>query len=518
MAQPTPPQPRSSGVLLHPTALPGSPVCGSFGEPSRRWINLLADHNIGVWQLLPLAPPDSTGSPYSSPSCFALNPWFLDAGDLQRDGFIGPETSNTLPGADAPVSGVEQLDFELANRRSSALADALLDAWHQQDQSRHDSFDSWCKNQKWLDDHARFSVLHAQHQGPWWSWPSDLAHHNTNALKSWSEEHANDLLRIKLQQWHLDRQWQAIRDLARQRGVLLFGDLPFYVSADSSDVWSHRNLFTIKENGELTTQSGVPPDYFSETGQLWGSPVYRWGRHRLTRFRWWRERIARQRQLADLLRLDHFRALAAYWAVPGQDKTAQNGQWQASPGHSLLSKLRHDGGGFLPLIAEDLGVITPDVEALRDGFQLPGMKVLQFAFDGLADNPYLPENIEGRRWVVYTGTHDNPTTLGWWNRLDHDSRNRIATRVHGEMEAPAWHLFDMAFATPAELVVAPLQDLLHLDDAARFNTPGTSEGNWSWRQPSFDGDLEGALKGYGERGSIWGRSRDGASALLSSTR
>ena len=518
MAQPTPPQPRSSGVLLHPTALPGSPVCGSFGEPSRRWINLLADHNIGVWQLLPLAPPDSTGSPYSSPSCFALNPWFLDAGDLQRDGFIRQETSHTLPGADAPVSGVEQLDFELADRRSSSLADALLDAWHQQDQSRHDSFDRWCKTQEWLDDHARFSVLHTQHQGPWWSWPSDLAHHNTNALKSWSEEHANDLLRIKLQQWHLDRQWQAIRDLARQRGVLLFGDLPFYVSADSSDVWSHRNLFTIKENGELTTQSGVPPDYFSETGQLWGSPVYRWGRHRLTRFRWWRKRIARQRQLADLLRLDHFRALAAYWAVPGGDKTAQNGQWQSSPGHSLLSKLRHDGGGFLPLIAEDLGVITPDVEALRDGFQLPGMKVLQFAFDGLADNPYLPENIEGRRWVVYTGTHDNPTTLGWWNRLDHDSRNRISARVHGEMEAPAWHLFDMAFATPAELVVAPLQDLLHLDDAARFNTPGTSEGNWSWRQPSFDGDLEGALKGYGERGSIWGRSRDGASALLSSTR
>ena len=518
MAQPTPPQPRSSGVLLHPTALPGSPVCGSFGEPSRRWINLLADHNIGVWQLLPLAPPDSTGSPYSSPSCFALNPWFLDAGDLQRDGFIRQETSHTLPGADAPVSGVEHLDFELADRRSSSLADALLDAWHQQDQSRHDSFNRWCKTQEWLEDHARFSVLHAQHQGPWWSWPSDLAHHNTNALKSWSEEHANDLLRIKLQQWHLDRQWQAIRDLARQRGVLLFGDLPFYVSADSSDVWSHRNLFTIKENGELTTQSGVPPDYFSETGQLWGSPVYRWGRHRLTRFRWWRKRIARQRQLADLLRLDHFRALAAYWAVPGGDKTAQNGHWQSSPGHSLLSKLRHDGGGFLPLIAEDLGVITPDVEALRDGFQLPGMKVLQFAFDGLADNPYLPENIEGRRWVVYTGTHDNPTTLGWWNRLDHDSRKRISARVHGEMEAPAWHLFDMAFATPAELVVAPLQDLLHLDDAARFNTPGTSEGNWSWRQPSFDGDLEGALKGYGERGSIWGRSRDGASALLSSTR
>jgi len=184
----------------------------------------------------------------------------------------------------------------------------------------------------------------------------------------------------------------------------------------------------------------------------------------------------------------------------------------------LLSKLRHDGGGFLPLIAEDLGVITPDVEALRDSFQLPGMKVLQFAFNGLADNPYLPENIEGRRWVVYTGTHDNPTTLGWWKALDQDSRNRIYERVRGDVEAPAWLLLEMAFATPAELVVAPLQDLLHLDDAARFNTPGTSNGNWSWRQSSFDGDLEGALKGYGERGSVWGRSRNGASELLRSTR
>jgi 4-alpha-glucanotransferase len=246
--------------------------------------------------------------------------------------------------------------------------------------------------------------------------------------------------------------------------------------------------------------------------------VYRWNRHRLSRFRWWRRRIARQRQLADLLRLDHFRALAAYWAVPGQDTTAQNGCWQPSPGRALLGRLQADGGGALPLIAEDLGVITPDVEALRDGFQLPGMKVLQFAFDGETHNPYLPENIEGNRWVVYTGTHDNPTTLGWWQRLDEDSRNRVARRVNGELQAPAWHLFDMAFSTTAALVMAPLQDLLHLDDRARFNTPGTCEGNWSWRLASFDASLDGALRGYGERGSVWGRSLAGASGLLESTR
>ena len=286
------------------------------------------------------------------------------------------------------------------------------------------------------------------------------------------------------------------------------------MSSDSADVWSNRSLFTVKENGQLTTQSGVPPDYFSETGQLWGSPVYRWGQHRITRFQWWRRRIARQREFVDLLRLDHFRALAAFWAVPGADSTAENGQWQPSPGHALLRKLRRDAGGALPLIAEDLGVITPDVEELRDAFRLPGMKVLQFAFDGERDNPYLPENTNGHRWVVYTGTHDNPTTLGWWNALDAESRNRIATRVNGEITAPAWHLLDMAFATTAGLVIAPLQDLMHLDDRARFNTPGTSEGNWSWRLQSFDAALGNALSGYGSRGAVWGRSLAGAGNLL----
>ena len=258
----TTPPTRSSGILLHPTALPGSPVCGTFGEPSRRWVDLLADNNIGLWQLLPLAPPDQTGSPYSSPSCFALNPWLLDAQDLREEGYISPEHHAALPGAEAPSHDVDRLDFALATQRSEALAVALLQAWPQQSSSRHAAFQSWCSNQNWLEDHARYSVLHGQFEGPWWTWPQDLAAHRQAALISWSQQNGDALLRIKLEQWHLDRQWQAIRELAKERGVLLFGDLPFYVSADSADVWSHRTLFTIKENGELTTQSGVPPDYF----------------------------------------------------------------------------------------------------------------------------------------------------------------------------------------------------------------------------------------------------------------
>ena len=505
---------RSTGVLLHPSALPGSPVCGSFGEPSRRWIHLLTNNNIGVWQILPLAPPDGTGSPYNSPSCFALNPWFLDADDLRRDGFITDEDFQKLPGSEEPTQGVGDLNVEMAQRRSDGIADALFNGWTKQSKERHQQFDNWCRQQSWLEDHARFTVLHDHYQKAWWNWPEKLARHNSKELRNWSARHKDKLLRNKLQQWQLNQQWEAIRELAKSKGILIFGDLPFYVSTDSVDVWSHRNLFTVKEDGNLTTQSGVPPDYFSETGQLWGSPVYRWGQHRLTRFQWWRRRFARQRKLADLLRLDHFRALAAYWAVPGKDKTAENGQWQSSPGRSLLNKLKQDGKGVLPLVAEDLGVITPDVEALRDDYQLAGMKVMQFAFDGMNENPYLPENIIGQNWVVYTGTHDNSTTLGWWNTLDEKSRNRIAARINGEVNAPAWHVLDMAFATTAKLVVAPLQDLLHLDNEARFNTPGTSEGNWRWRQKSFDNRLEGALKGYGERGSIWGRTKQGATALI----
>ena len=244
---------RSTGVLLHPTALPGSPVCGSFGEPCRRWLQLLADHGIGVWQMLPLAPPDPTGSPYSSPSCNALNPWFLDGQDLANEGFIGEEALRAAPGADAPLEGAERVEFNLAQQRASALGDALLDAWPEQDPVRHAAFNSWAQQQRsWLQDHARFQVLHDQHNTAWWEWPLPLARHDNKALRSWAEQHDDALLREQLIQWQLDRQWQAIRRQATNLGIQLFGDLPFYVSSDSADVWSKRSLFTVKENGQLS--------------------------------------------------------------------------------------------------------------------------------------------------------------------------------------------------------------------------------------------------------------------------
>ena len=495
------------GVLLHPTALPASPVTGSFGEPCRRWVDLLGEHNIGIWQILPLTPPDSTGSPYSSPSSFAINPWFLDANDLLNDGVLSDKAVAELPGDELNHHGGLPVDIRLADQRAASLADALLKAWPKQNAETKQRFNNWCNSQHWLHDYACFSVLHEIYQNAWWDWPEPLAQHNQRELKVWSNTNKAALMRIKLQQWYLNQQWQAIRVQASQLGISILGDLPFYVSSDSADVWANRQLFSINERGELSEQSGVPPDYFSEDGQLWGTPVYRWKQHQMTRFRWWKRRFKRQLELADQVRLDHFRALAAYWSVPGQDTTAKQGSWVRSPGYQLLRSLQQDNNGMLPLIAEDLGVVTTDVEELRDRFHLHGMKVLQFAFDGNRQNPYLPENIIGKRWVVYTGTHDNPTTLGWWQNSDQDTQKRVARRINGDITAPAWHLLDMALATSADHVVAPLQDLMHLDDASRFNTPGTTVGNWIWRLQSFDSNLEGAIKGYGERGAIWGRGR-----------
>ena len=495
---------RRVGVLLHPTALPGSPVSGGFGHAARAWIRALASNGIGLWQVLPLSPPDGTGSPYSSPSSFAINPWLLDAQDLSDQGFLQSGDLESLPGAQNAGAVV---DFPLAGRRASVLAERLSACWHQQPHSRRAAFDRWRRDQSsWLLDHATFMVLREQNNGrPWWEWPEHLAVHDQEALRNWRLQNQGRLLEQELLQWHLNRQWMRLRKLAGDLDVDILGDLPFYVARDSADVWSHRELFSIAADGRLREQSGVPPDYFSATGQLWGTPVYSWSRHRRTGFRWWRDRLRRQWDLADRLRLDHFRALASYWSVPGGDTTAMNGVWRRSPGRELLSRLRRDAGGRLPLVAEDLGVITPDVERLRDRFHLPGMKVLQFAFDGNPRNPYLPSNIRGTGWVVYPGTHDNPTSLGWWQRLDDGSRARFASCLDCAVEAPGWQLLELGLATTALMVIAPLQDLLHLDDAARFNTPGTVGGNWDWRLQVFDQSVEGALQGYGLRAEVWSR-------------
>jgi 4-alpha-glucanotransferase len=487
---------RRAGVLLHPTALPGPTACGTFGAQAYQWLDRLSEYGIKAWQLLPLAPTDGLGSPYSSPSGFALNPWFLDGDLLCADGLIQRAELEPLPRA----ADHHQLDLVVAEQRAFALAALLLQHYPDWDRAVQQRFGHWRQQQRtWLDDHCRFMVLRRRHQGqPWWQWPAPLARRERSALHALDQQEQRALLQEALLQWQLHQQWQRLLDHARQLQVQVIGDLPFYVAHDSADVWSHRHLFSAGSDGRLSEQSGVPPDYFSATGQLWGTPVYRWPLHRLTRFRWWLRRLERQLSLFDLLRLDHFRALEAAWCVPGSDRTAEHGRWRPSPGRSLLRKLRRRcGAAGLPLIAEDLGVITPGVEALRDRNRLPGMKILQFAFDGNPNNPYLPANYRGTNWCVYTGTHDNATCIGWWYSLGDDQRRQVEALV-GPVQAPGWQLLELALASPADWAVVPLQDLLELGDEARFNTPGTSAGNWSWRLSGSLDQLRGPLQGLGE--------------------
>jgi 4-alpha-glucanotransferase len=436
------------------------------------------------------------GSPYSSPSSFAFNPWFLDENDLFREGFLANNLRNFYSETEKLDNRV---DSQSANSKVKFLSSALVDCWEKQNSTIKKEFDSWCEKQFWLEAHSIFMELKVQNNNlPWWEWPEKFAVYDKQKLTSWKKKNEKALLAHNLIQWHLDRQWKLIRELAKNLGIYLFGDVPFYVSKDSADVWSNPSLFSILSNSDTYLQSGVPPDYFSETGQLWGNPVYRWKRHKANKFRWWRKRISRHLEQVDFLRLDHFRALEAFWAIPGKDQTAENGFWLPSPGKELLGLIKKDCGGSLPLVAEDLGLITSKVEKLRDDYKLAGMKILQFAFDGNLDNPYLPENIKDKNWIVYTGTHDNSTSLGWWRDMDQDRKEQIKEKILDFEDFSSWELIRIGMETKAKLFVAPMQDLLNLDNSARLNKPGTIENNWSWRLSGNNLNIKEALRKYGD--------------------
>ncbi len=496
---------KSLGILMHPSCIPGGRVCGTFGQGAKEWIKKLHDNGIEYWQFLPLTPTDSTGSPYSSPSSFALNPWFLDIDNLIEENFIFISSPKELGPTNQNNS---HFDFDTADNLTKKLGHLLLQSWSSQAEDRKLAFNKWISKNSWIEDYATFIVIREEfNKLPWWKWPKDFKIKNNKFLKSWIKAKSDKILIEKLIQWHLDEQWRAIKKFAKIYNVKLIGDLPFYVSRDSAEVWSNKSLFSILKNGDLIFQSGVPPDYFSSKGQLWGTPTYFWSKHKRTNFAWWRKRFKRQFELVDLLRLDHFRGLAGYWRVNGNSKTAICGKWINSPGKTLLNKLKIDlGTDYLPIIAEDLGVITPDVEKLRRNFELPGMKILQFAFDGNEDNPYLPKNIEGENWVVYTGTHDNSTSVSWWESLENNSKKRI----HDEYkfsENPSWSLIKIGMETNANLFIAPIQDILSLNDSSRLNIPGTTKNNWKWKINRPLEEIEQDIRRYSELGNNFGRTR-----------
>ncbi|HXS19982.1 MAG TPA: 4-alpha-glucanotransferase [Steroidobacteraceae bacterium] len=420
---------RRAGALLHLGSLEAP-----LGRGGRALIDWLAEAGFSVWQILPAGPTGADGSPYWVRSDFAGNPAFLDTTEL-------PDT------------------------RPSEYA-AFLD-----------------KSQHWLDDYALFEVLSAAHTGAaWWTWPAELRDREPAAMARVTRDLAGELRRIKREQFAYFTQWRRLREHARSRGVRILGDLPFYVGPNSAETWAHRGQFQLDAQGRPAAVAGVPPDYFSQTGQLWGNPLYNWPAMRCDNFAYWRARVLEQLDRVDLLRIDHFRALAAHWAVPAGAPDARSGAWHLTPGEDLL-RLLMDELGDLPILAEDLGVITDDVVALRKGFGLPGMRVLQFAFSGEGNNPHLPHMHEHDS-VVYTGTHDNDTTLGWYLSLDEGTRRRIDTMLRIAPGSMPEALIREALGSVGQLAVIPAQDLLALGSDARLNTPGTVAGNWRWRLPA----------------------------------
>ena len=470
---------RASGLLLHVTSLPSPYGVGDLGPSAFSWIDDLHQAGQAWWQALPVGPTGFGNSPYQSLSSFAGNALLISPECLISEGLLQEsDCESHFPSDVVDYSRVTPFKNQLlekawTNFRTGEREDLRVD------------FEEFCADQaSWLEDYALFRALKLKYQGAYYlEWPTDLVQRRTKALADARRELANQIDQVRFAQFLLLRQADRLKDYAHSKGVALIGDLPFFVSPDSSDVWANPEYFLLDEHRHPLFVAGVPPDYFSAEGQLWGNPVYNWDALRATGYRWCIDRLRALLGHVDVIRLDHFRGFAAAWHVPAGAPTAQSGQWSPGPGASFFQVLQNELGS-LPFIAEDLGVITPDVQTLRDQFQIPGTKILQFAFDGHLDNPYLPGNFI-HNTVVYTGTHDNATTREWYEELPGDQRQNLwsyldrAAEENIEAAAPA--LISLAWASPAALAIVPLQDVLNLGSEARMNVPGHADGNWRWR-------------------------------------
>jgi 4-alpha-glucanotransferase len=471
---------RASGLLLHVTSLPSSYGIGDLGSSAFSWIDRLHDAGQRWWQALPLGPTGYGNSPYQSMSSFAGNELLISPGSLISDGLL--QASDAQPQFSADV-----VDYDSVIPFKQWLLETAwgnFKAGEPRDKDLRPAFDEFCARQAhWLEDYALFRALKEKYRGAYYlEWPAELVRRSPSALADARRELASQIDQVCFAQFLVFRQADQLKEHAHARGVGLIGDLPFFVSPDSSDVWANPEIFLLDEQHRPRFVAGVPPDYFSAQGQLWGNPVYNWDALRATGYRWCIDRLRALLDHVDVIRLDHFRGFAAAWHVPAGAPTAQSGEWVAGPGASFFQAVQAELG-HLPFIAEDLGFITPDVLVLRDQFRLPGMRVLQFAFDGHADNPYLPRNFV-HNTVAYTGTHDNATTREWYEELPDYQRQNLWSyleRAPGTSADAAPELMRLAWSSPAALVIAPLQDLLNLGREARMNVPGRIDGNWCWR-------------------------------------
>lgn len=474
---------RVAGLLLHPTSLAGRYGIGDLGPGADEFLDWMVDAGQRLWQVLPLGPTAYGNSPYGCLSAFAGNPLLISPEGLLDDGLLAAEDL-----VDAPAGSVHEVDFGAVIPWKRRL---LRSAWKRFQADRPlevagalSAFVEDPAQAYWLEDWAMFAALKGRFGGrEWGSWDRPLRLRDPKALARARRELSDEVELQRFVQFLFFRQWGRVRAEANRRGIEVMGDIPIYVARDSADVWAHRRLFTLDEEGKAETVAGVPPDYFSETGQLWGNPLYRWDRLAEEHFAWWIERVKVNWRLADLVRIDHFRGFASYWEVPAHHETAVDGRWVEAPGERLFTAIRAVLGD-VPFVAEDLGVITDDVRELlaRTGF--PGMKVLQFAF-AEDDHEYQPHR-HVPNGVVYTGTHDNDTTLGWWESADAPTRERALEYLGTDGSDVAWDLIRAAYTSVAERVVVPLPDVFGMGNEARMNTPGKDRGNWTWRARRVD--------------------------------
>jgi len=471
---------RASGVLCHPTSLPGPYGIGSLGREAVAFVAFLVQAGQTYWQVLPLGPTGYGDSPYQSFSAFAGNPLLIDLDQLVELDLLTPDDL-----AEAPSFGVDSVDYgaviafkgDVLRRASGRLAAGEVD------DDLKAELDAYAAQQTaWLDDYALFMALKRRFDwAPWTDWERGAAMREPEALADWRQRLHDEVTHQRVVQWLFDRQWSALRAEAHEAGVQIMGDMPIFVGHDSADVWAHRELYYLDEHGDPIVVAGVPPDRFSETGQRWGNPLYRWDRMAERGYDWWVSRVSRALEQVDLLRLDHFRGFAGYWEIPADEPTAVNGRWVKGPGRDVFDVLA-ERLGSLPIVAEDLGLISEDVHSLRDALELPGMRVLQFAFGSDASNEHLPHNCPVN-CVIYTGTHDNDTSRGWYAGADEKTRHRFRMYSGSDGSSPSWTMIRLAMTSVADVAILPLQDALCLGNEARLNFPGRASGNWTWRCP-----------------------------------
>ena len=455
---------------MHPTSFPGPYGSGDFGHEAYRFIEFLAAHGFKVWQMLPLGPTHDDGSPYQCLSSHAGNPLLISLDWLVDKGWLA---------LDKISIALTDTDFRPACLRYAA------DVFYRSvDKNQKKALDAFINdNAHWLNDFALFIALKNRYdKKPWYEWPVELIERDEKSLSKAKKELSGEIAQVVFEQYVFFTQWHEIRDYAKEHGIELFGDLPIFVARDSADVWAERENFLIDQHGDMSFIAGVPPDAFSDTGQRWGNPLYDWDYLQSTKFAWWKERIKSQIKLFDMVRIDHFRGLQACWYIPAEEDTAMNGKWVEVPGREMLAEV-FDSLHGLPLVAEDLGVITDEVIALKEYFAMPGMKVLQFAFDGSNDNPHLP-HCHHQQDIAYTGTHDNDTTLGWASNTENYNGGFLddyAATCADDVNQRYWSIIRLAFSSVSFLCILPMQDLLSLDSSARMNIPGTTENNWRWR-------------------------------------